>query len=385
MKTLRRAVPAVLVLWVSLASPGAQDPGWQPATPGYVFRFPADHASHPEYRIEWWYYTGNVDTATGRRFGYQVTFFRVGIVAAPRSASAWAVRDVFMTHVAISDPVGRRYRFAERLNRSGPGLAGARTDRYEVWNDDWSAQLDAAGRHVLKTATTGVAVDLVLEPGKPPAINGRDGISQKGATPGNASHYYSLTRMPTAGSLSIDGERYEVTGTSWMDHEFGTSFLEAGQQGWDWFALHLDDGTDLMLYRLRREDGSRDPHSSGTLVRPDGRAVALVAADFTLQPAGPEFRSPASGARYPVAWRLAVPREGLSLTVSTPLADQELRTGRSTGLAYWEGLVDVSGTGAGRPVRGRGYLEMTGYAGSMGRVLSRPTGAAPPAGDTSRR
>jgi predicted secreted hydrolase len=367
------AVLAVVPLTSGLMSAEGTAAGapWRDAAPGYVFRFPADHASHPEYQIEWWYYTGNLDTRDGRRFGYQVTFFRVGIDAAPANPSRWAVRDLYMAHLAVTDPSARRYRYDERLSRSGPGLAGALPGRYLVWNEDWSARLDDAGRHVLRAAGSRVGIDLVLDEGEGPIVNGVDGISQKGARRGNASHYYSLMRMPTRGTLSIDGERFDVTGASWMDHEFGTSFLEPDQQGWDWLSLQLDDGSELMLYQMRRADGGRDPHSSGTFVRPDGRVSHLTSSDFTLAPAGRVFSSPASGARYPVAWRVVVPGAGIELNVTTPLEDQELRTARSTGVTYWEGAVDAAGTIAGRNVSGRGYLEMTGYAGSMGRVFNR--------------
>ncbi len=350
----------------------AQGPEWRAAREAYTFEFPADHAAHPDYRIEWWYYTGNVDATDGRRFGYQVTFFRVGVDPAPENPSRWAVRDLYMTHVAVSDPAGRRYRYAERLNRAGPGIAGAATDRYHVWNDDWTASLDAEGRHVIDVRGDDVGVQLALDEGRPPTINGRNGISRKGADAGNASHYYSLTRMPTRGVLMIDGERIEVTGSSWMDREFGTSFLEENQQGWDWFSLQLSDGSDLMLYQLRRVDGSRDPWSSGTLTRADGRVVPLTSSDFTLAATGAVFEGRQSGATYPIAWRIEVPGEAIALTVSTPLADQELDATQSTGVAYWEGLVDVAGTIGSRAVTGRGYLEMTGYAGSMGRFLSMP-------------
>lgn len=343
-------------------------PAWRDATAGYRFEFPRDHASHPDYRIEWWYYTGNVATASGRRFGYQITFFRVGVDPAPANPSRWAVRDVFMAHLAVSDPDGRRYRFDERLSRAGPGLSGAATDRYRVWNDDWSAGLDESGRHVLSAASADAAVSLVLDEGKAPAVNGVGGISQKGAQAGNASHYYSLTRMPTRGTVTVDGERFEVTGESWMDHEFGTSFLEPEQQGWDWLSLQLADGRELMLYQLRRGDGSRDPRSSGTLVDAQGRTRHLTAAEFVLTPSGQPMAMP-SGARYPSGWRVQVPGQALDLTVTTPLADQELRT-LGAGIAYWEGMVQVAGTAAGTAVGGRGYLEMTGYKGSLGRVMN---------------
>lgn len=335
---------------------------WKDATSGYTYSFPRDHASHPDYKIEWWYYTGNVKAQDGRRFGYQITFFRVGIDPAPANPSKWAIRDLFMTHLAISDPSGRRYRYAEKLSRGGPGLAGAETDRYRVWNDDWTAQ--GSGRHLLKAADRQLAIDLVLDEGKAPVIHGIGGISQKGAQAGNASHYYSLTRMPTRGSLMVDGERFEVTGESWMDHEFGTSFLEPGQRGWDWLSLQLADGRELMLYQLRRDDGSRDPRSSGTLIGADGKTTHLGANDFTLTPGRTTFKSK-NGAVYPTEWTIAIPSQRLDLRVTTPLNDQELSLQRSTGVAYWEGAIDVSGS-----VAGTGYLEMTGYFGSLGRVLS---------------
>jgi predicted secreted hydrolase len=344
-------------------------PTWKQAEAGFRFEFPRDHASHPDYKLEWWYYTGNVQTKAGRRFGYQVTFFRVGVDWAPVNPSRWAVRDLHMTHLAVSDPQDQRYRYDERLNRTGPGLAGAETDRYRVWNDDWTAFLDEHGRHVIRASTRTIGVDLILGEGKGPVINGVNGISQKGAQPGNASHYYSLTRMPTHGSISIEGERFEVTGESWMDHEFGTSFLEAEQQGWDWLSIQLADGRELMLYQLRRGDGSRDPRSSGTLVDQQGRRTHLTAADFTLEAAGSTFRAP-SGAVYPIRWKLAIPREQLTIDVSTPLANQELST-EGAGVSYWEGLIDVTARSRGVPVSGRGYLEMTGYRGSLGRILSQ--------------
>lgn len=369
--------PRLLLIATMLASvvcltTSAQAPAWREARAGYAFAFPRDHAAHPDFRIEWWYYTGNLDSADGRRFGYQVTFFRVGVDPAPVNPSRWAVRDLYMTHVAISDPAGRRYRYAERLNRAGPGIAGAATDRYSVWNDDWTAARTNDGRHAIEMPGQTIGLDLILDEGRPPTINGQDGISQKGASAGNASHYYSLTRMPTRGAIVIDGERIDVSGQSWMDREFGTSFLEPEQQGWDWFALQLSDGSDLMIYQLRRRDGSRDGHSSGTLTRPDGRVVALTSADFTLTPTGPTFRSGNTGATYPLDWRIEIPRESVAVTVSTPLANQELDATASTGVAYWEGMVDVAGTTRAGRITGRGYLEMTGYAGSMGRFLSTP-------------
>ena len=350
---------------------GEEGAAWRSAEPGRVLRLPADHAAHPDYRIEWWYYTGNLSTRAGRRIGYQLTFFRIGVERAPANPSRWAVRDLYMTHAALTDGSGRRYVSAEKLSRAGMGWAGAATDRYRVWNEKWTAGLDDAGRHVLAAASGSPAfsVDLVLEEGKPPALHGEAGFSRKGAQPGNASHYYSLTRMPTRGVVTLDNERHDVAGESWMDHEFGTSFLEPGQLGWDWFSVQLDDGSELMVYGMRADDGI-DPRSSGTIVEADGRTAALSVADFVLEP-GRAWRSPESGAVYPVEWRLRVASRGLDLRVR-PLVDaQEMRSRLVAGLAYWEGAIVVTGTKGGRPIGGRGYLEMTGYGGRpMGQFLA---------------
>lgn len=361
-------------------SPKPQDPSlWKPAEAGYHYQFPRDHAAHPDNKIEWWYYTGNVKTEEGRKFGYQITFFRVGIDYAPVNPSKWAVRDLYMTHLAVSDPRGQRYRYAEKLSRGGPGLAGADVDRYHVWNEDWEAGSRDQGsgsrdQHYLRASSPQAGIDLTLDDGKPIVIHGINGISQKGAQPGNASHYYSLTRMPTRGTIVIDGEKFQVTGETWMDHETGTSFLEPGQRGWDWFALQLSDGREIMLYQLRRDDGSRDPRSSGTLVARDGTSMHFAEKDFVLTKGRREFKSP-NGAVYPTEWHVSIPSQQLELDVTTPLNDQELSLVKSTGVAYWEGMIEMTGQQANRPagqqtITGVGYLEMTGYHGSLGRVLS---------------
>jgi predicted secreted hydrolase len=366
---------AVLLALPQAPSPKPQAPGpWRQASAGYRFVFPRDHASHPDFKIEWWYYTGNVTAADGRRFGYQVTFFRVGVDYAPANPSKWAVRDLHMTHLAVSDAKGQRYRYAEKLTRGGPGLAGALTDRYHVWNDDWSAGIRDQGsgkrpQHVLVAMSAQAGIDLVLDEGKAPAINGINGINQKGAREGNASHYYSLTRMPTRGTLTIDGERVEVTGLTWMDHEFSTSFLEPEQRGWDWFSIQLSDNRELMLYRMRRADGSHDPRSSGTLIDANGRTTHLSNDDFTLTPGRSTFTSK-NGAVYPTEWTVAVPAHKIALTVTTPLQNQELSLVESTGIAYWEGMIDVTGRSGSQVVRGSGYLEMTGYHGNLGRIFT---------------
>src|SRR5581483_9889324 len=328
-----------------------------------------DHASHPDYKIEWWYYTGNVAAKDGHRFGYQLTFFRSGVDPRPENPSRWAVRDLFMAHLALTDINGRKFRFAEKVNRAGVGWAGAATGLYRVWNEDWEAKDAGSGHTRLRASDNGLGLDLELDQGKPPVVHGSGGIIQKGARAGTASHYYSLTRMPTRGAITVDGRRYEVEGLSWMDHEFGTSFLEKEQRGWDWLSIQLDDGSELMLYQFRRSDGARDPHTSGTIIDPAGKASPVTASDFTLEP-GARWRSPATGAEYPTSWQIAIPARGIELTVQAATENQELSAGESTGVKYWEGAIEVTGVNNGRPVSGRGYLEMTGYAGAaMGTIL----------------
>ena len=374
--TPRRAfvlVAVVLAASPMLAVPVA-DP-WKQASRDYVLRLPADHGSHPAHRIEWWYYTGNLETDRGRRFGYQITFFRVGIDTAPINPSKWSVRDLLMAHVAVTDAAGGRHLFAERVSRAGVGWAGASPRDLRVWNEDWEVRLEY-GRHRLQARDPRFAIDLLASEDRPPVLHGERGFSQKGSSAGNATHYYSLTRMPTEGFVTLDGERFAVKGDTWMDHEFGTSFLEIQQQGWDWFSIQMADGADLMMFQMRRADGSLDPHSSGTIVRPGQPNRRLVASDFTLTP-GRLWGASGSAARYPVEWRISVPDEQLELRVR-PIVDAQELTGARSGVSYWEGAIDVEGTRAGQPVTGRGYLEMTGYSGrALGEWLNPPASAAP--------
>jgi predicted secreted hydrolase len=357
---------------VAGAAAAAGPTTWKRAVPGRAIVLPADHRSHPEYRLEWWYYTGNVTAAHNRRFGYQLTFFRIGVNQSPPVPSRLAVRDIHMAHLALTDVRQGRHVAFEHLNRTGMDWAGASDKSYRVWNENWRATLEDARHRLIAASNTGrFSVDLTLEEARPPALNGVAGFSQKGSSAGNASYYYSLTRMPTTGSLTFDGERVDVKGLSWMDHEFGTTFLERTQAGWDWFSLQLDDGRDLMVFRLRSTDGTVDPQSSGTLVETDGRARRLDAADFSLEP-GRAWRSPVSGGSYPVEWRVAVPGERLDLAVRAAVDAQELH-GLKSGFVYWEGTIDVKGSAGERAVSGTGYLEMTGYSGrAMGELMAAP-------------
>jgi predicted secreted hydrolase len=347
-------------LRVSEALGSKSDEGYLRALAPRPFQFPADHGPHEGFRTEWWYWTGNLETADGRAFGYQLTLFRSALAPrAPERESAWAARQVYMAHFTLTDvKAGRFYPF-ERFAREAQGLAGAQGAPFRVWVEDWEAKSEGPGFSPLTlSARAGdVSLQLTLEEGKAPVLQGERGLSQKGREPGNASYYYSLTRMPSRGHVTVRGERFAVSGESWMDREWSTSALSGGQVGWDWFALQLNDGSELMYYQLRGKDGSVDPLSAGVLVSPQGEVVRLDRDSLKLEVLE-QWESPRGGLRYPAKWRVSVPDRQLRLTVTPRVADQEL----PLSVRYWEGAVAVEGVREGVAVAGRGYVELTGYA-----------------------
>jgi predicted secreted hydrolase len=318
--------------------------------------FPEDHGPHPDFRTEWWYYTGNLTTATGRHVGFQLTFFRVALSPTEESReSAWGTRQLYVGHFAVTDTAGGRFHAFSRSSRAALGLAGAQASPFRVWLDGWSAEGQGEATR-LRAREAYVAIDLTVSPGKPVVLQGDQGLSRKGSEPGNASLYYSFTRMPARGTVRLGGETLEVSGEAWMDREWSTSALGEGVEGWDWFALQLDDGRELMFYLLRRRDGTADPFSAGTLVAADGTARRLGSEDVRVETLA-HWTSPHSGARYPGRWRVSVPPAELRLEIEPRLADQELRVGTR----YWEGAVAVTGSSDGRSIAGRGYVELVGY------------------------
>ncbi len=358
------------LVWLVSASPSVtatdnSDTSFRFAQEGYRYEFPRDHGAHEAFRTEWWYYTGHLETAEGRRFGYELTFFRRGIRPDQihTKPSRWSVDQLYLAHVAITDVSKEQFHFRDRISRGGLGKAGADSGHLRVWLDQWRAESSEKpdDQQTLDARADGMALSLTLSPLKPLVIHGEQGISKKGAAAGQASHYYSFTRLKTAGTLTLGTQTYTVTGTSWMDHEFGSADLSADLVGWDWFSIQLADNRELMVYRLRRADGSSDPASSGTLVFPDGHTQHLSASDIQLTPLD-TWTSPASKATYPHRWQVAIPSLDLSLKLTPLLADQELRTSRSTQVTYWEGAVSVEGTEKGQAVIGQGYVELTGYA-----------------------
>jgi len=358
------SVPTEQDLKVSQALGGIPAAGFARALSPRAFHFPEDHGPHPEYQTEWWYFTGNLETSQGRRFGYQLTFFRMALApGAPARLSRWGADQVYMAHCAVTDVDGKRFVFSERFSRAALGLAGAGGAPFAVWLEDWSARQTSASPWSLKlvAAEGGASLDLDLASLKPVVLNGTKGLSRKGRAPGNASYYYSIPRLATRGTLTLGGERFQVSGLSWLDREWSTSALAGDQAGWDWFALQLGDGRDLMFYRLRKKDGSADPFSGGTLTAADGSSRRLSAAEVQLTVAE-WWKSPASGTRYPSRWRLKVPGEGVDLEILPRLAGQELLGS----FRYWEGAVSVRGMGN-SGLDGSGYLEMTGYEIGQGK------------------
>jgi predicted secreted hydrolase len=363
----------VTLLCASLALGAAPKPAVTPfavAKAPYAFHFPADHGAHSLYQTEWWYYTGHLRASNGHIFGYELTFFRFrlrpeDVVAAPKGTprSRWRGDQVYAAHFAITDVTGGQFFHTERVARQALGLGAAATGRLAVRADDWSllgvpGSDPARERMTVHAAAAGMRLDLVQTPLKPSAIHGSGGTLRKGPCASCASHYYSYSRLATSGKLAYDGTVYAVTGTSWMDHEFGTDQLPSDEVGWDWVSLQLDDGRELMLYLFRRKDGSYVPQSSGSLIGRDGGVRHLAFGDITLTATG-HWHSAATNALYPSGWRLQAPLAGIDATLTPVLAGQEivLRDGPS----YWEGVVDARDAKTSRAL-GRGYVELTGYA-----------------------
>jgi len=359
-----------LLLWGMGISPAVAGEGWAFVTKPRAWSFPRDFGAHPEYRTEWWYFTGNLADLSGSRYGYQLTFFRQGTrQELSNPANAWDIRDLYLSHFAITDVARNRFHSSDRMSRRGPGLAGADLDGMDVWLLNWSARMKGSTIY-LSARDSGMEIGLQLTPRKPPVLHGQNGYSQKGPEPGQASYYASLTNLKTQGTLKLgsSGTPIGVRGTSWFDQEFGSNQLTREQKGWDWISLHLSDGRDLMIYFLRLQDGSVEPSSSGSLIAPGGNSRHLKLSDLTVSVLD-RWKSPRSKGEYPSRWKIQVPSAKIELTITPLIPDQELTTEGSTGIAYWEGAVTGTGMSGGREVSCEGYVELTGYAGSLGGLF----------------
>lgn len=368
-----RPLAAACALWIvacgAIALSADEGQGYLQVTGPCGLEFPRDHGPHPGFRTEWWYYTGNLVTETGRRFGFQLTFFRHQLTPFGASAdwpdphSAWRTRQVYLAHAAVSDLSGRRHLQSEQAAREALGLAGwvQDGDEMKVFVGDWNASIRPGG-HRIEASADGFSFQLDLAPAKAPVRHGQEGYSRKGSTPERASCYYSMTRLETTGTVTLaDKQPIAVTGVSWMDHEFSTAPLEPGTVGWDWFSIQLADRSEFMMFLLRREDGTIVPASSGTYVDPLGVPRHLERGRFDIDVLD-SWRSKRSGAVYPSQWRIKIPLAGVDVVVASNLPDQEMRPADLTGISYWEGSVSVRGTKGGAPIEGQGYVELTGYA-----------------------
>jgi predicted secreted hydrolase len=326
--------------------------------------FPQDFGAHPDTQTEWWYFTGNLSSADGRQFGFQLTFFRRGLLGPDvrtERSSAWAADQVYLAHFALTDVNNGAFHPFERIERGAAGMAGASGDPlFQVWLRDWSVKQVDGQAYQLRAFQDGLGLELNLRDVKGPILQGEQGYSQKGPEAGNASTYVSLTRLETEGQVTLAGQKLAVSGTTWMDHEFGTSALAAEQIGWDWFSIQLDDGRELMMYTIRRKDGTIDPFSRGAVIAKDGSIDSLQSEDFAIQ-VDKTWKSPHSGGTYPAAWTVRVTKIGMQLKIVPVLADQEL----NNSFVYWEGAVRIEGSQDGKTLKGVGYTELTGYARSF--------------------
>jgi predicted secreted hydrolase len=369
---------AVLALapTASAAEPATPAATWQRAIGPWAWSFPRDHGAHPNFKSEWWYFTGNLkEDGTGRPFGYQLTIFRQGVQIDPaQKNSKWAMRDFYFGHLTISDIAKNEFHVAEKVSRGALGEAHAATDGMDVAIGNWTiTTLDTISKwnaesikehYALRAKADDMAIDLLASPLKPLVLEGVNGLSQKSSGAGNASYYYSFPRLETSGHLTLAGKTYDVSGLSWFDHEFSTSSLSKNEIGWDWFCIQLGSNEEIMLYALRDKSGAIDPASEGTWVKADGTSERLLPGSFTITKTG-TWKSPHSGATYPAGWHIIIPSHQADLTVAPAMADQELNLTKMGKLSYWEGACTIAGRVGNADVKGVGYTELTGYAGAL--------------------
>ena len=371
---LRLGMTACFVILLTLTSftPTLVGQDFKRALPGRIFSFPQDHFSHPEFKTEWWYYSGHLYSQEKKSYGYQLTFFRTGFTRETKhQKSKWSIQDLYFAHLAVTDESKKKFEYREKISRGSLGEAGASLYKasektFRIWIEDWSVEGKGSGmqNHFLKAGDKKFGIELILTPETNPVIHGQNGISQKAEGEGYASYYYSIPRLKTEGKIFSQNKEVPVQGISWMDHEFGSSQLREYQVGWDWFSIQLDNRVELMFYQIRHRDGKIDPYSSGTLIFPDGTYQHLLKNEFQIEVLD-HWKSSKTRAVYPSKWRVKVPGHRIDLTISPAVKDQELITKESTRVIYWEGSVKVDGKYQGGPIKGEGYVELTGYAESL--------------------
>jgi predicted secreted hydrolase len=368
-------IPCLLLSLLSAGRAAAASALFREAQPGRTLEFPRDHGVHPDFKQEWWYYSGHLESPGGGLLGYQVTFFRLALESPhPLNSPAASAQNIFAAHLALTIPATGAFISRHKIVPEILGLAGASPHRLQVNVEDWRLETQGAA-HLLRLHSPDLSLDLTLTPSRPLTLHGQAGYVAKDAKIGS-SYHYSITRLATTGEVAYGGRSFKVTGTSWFDREFCTTLLGPRQPGWDWFALQLTDGRDVMLYFPREPHGRPSPHAYGAIVDPDGRVHRLACGDFRLTPTG-AWKSPRTAATYPAGWRLIIPGNGTSLTIVPTVAGQEVSLSGLAALTYWEGQVTVTGHHGPQPVSGRGYAELTGYARPVPRSFDAPEKWAP--------
>lgn len=360
---------------VAEAMGGGSSEGYLRASGPIEFEFPDDHGPHPGYRTEWWYYTGNLFTETGQQFGYQFTIFRSQMTPPDSNKSDkaynedWNTNQLYLGHFAIADVENEDHIFEERYSRGAAGLAGSQADPHRVWLEDWEINRIETSENddenfpvsIKAEMEDGSSLDLKITPAKSLVLQGEDGYDPKGPEEGNASYYLAFTRMDTEGTITKDGEEFEVEGYSWMDHEWSTSALGEDQAGWDWFSIQLSNNYEIMYYQLRNSDGSMSQFTNGSIIDPEGNKTNFNLGEVTLEVLD-TWKSPHSNAEYPSQWNLNIQNKNIYLQLSTIFPDQEM----DVSVRYYEGVLDISGNMDGKEVTGNGFIEMTGYGENEG-------------------
>ena len=359
-----------ILLVLSLFASNLWGGDFKRALPGKIFSFPQDHFSHPEFKTEWWYYSGHLQSQPDKKsYGYQLTIFRTALRSETKSQkSKWTIQNLYFAHLALADESKKKFEYREKISRGSLGEAGATIDRkdgnpFRVWIEDWSMEGEGVSlqNHLLRAGDNNFGIEFLLTPEKHPVVHGQNGVSQKAEGEGYGSHYYSISRLKTEGKIFLRSKEFPVQGISWMDHEFGSSQLRDYQVGWDWFSIQLNHQLELMFYQIRHQNGMIDPFSSGTMIFADSAYHHLPLKAFQIEVLE-RWRSQKSGATYPSKWRVKVPDYRIELLLTPTVRDQELMTKESTRVTYWEGSVRVEGQYRGSPIKGVGYVELTGYA-----------------------
>ena len=335
----------------------------------YDFNFPEDHGSHEEFKTEWWYYTGNLEDANGHKFGYQLTIFRNGMEPIYDAEDKnnllnnWQTKEIYMAHFAISDINNKKFYSFEKLGRESLGQAGAQNNPYKIWVKDWSIQsspkanIDDIFPVIIRAKDQDISLKLNLAPLKPVTLQGLQGLSQKSSGAGNASYYYSISKLASKGRIQIVDQTFKVKGFSWLDREFSTSSLGDTLVGWDWFALQLENNVEIMYYRLRDQENKTDmAHSGGVIIDASGEKHPFTAQDIILH-STEKFRSKYSGAEYPISWTMEIPKLNLKVKIKPLLKEQE----HHNNYPYYEGAVEVNGEFSKNKIIGKGYMELVGY------------------------